>query len=85
MSLNPIFVVVSSSARALEPRNNSEYTVQNSQNFRARPACLMVVWHNKVTRLLHVLGVVEPTQESVVKTRKVSSSMDKRVTSLESV
>ncbi|KAG5611703.1 hypothetical protein H5410_022984 [Solanum commersonii] len=42
---------------------------------------LKVVWNKEVTRLLHVLSVVEPTQVSVVRTRQVSSSVDKRVTS----
>ena len=42
---------------------------------------LRVVWNKEVTRLLHVLGVVESTQESVVKDRQFSSSVDKRVTS----
>ena len=35
----------------------------------------------EVTGLLHMLGVVEPTLESVVKAKQVASSMDKKVTS----
>ena len=39
---------------------------------------LKVVKRKEVTGFLHVLGVVEPTQESVIMVRQVASSVDTR-------
>ena len=40
-----------------------------------------VMRRKEVTGLLHVLGIVQPTQESIIMAKQVASSMDKRVTS----